>query len=265
MEYNVFIPTRGRIGLNRQPTLRNMLAKSKIRPVLVCPPEEEKLHRRYHDRILPCPEYGIGKTRQFIMTNTKKPAVVMVDDDMDFAERRPPDYLSGDLQMQECLDPMFQWVSDKLDEGYVHGGISARQGNQNKEDLEWENGRVNNFHFFKVDTFIGEGCSFDAVPVMEDFYVTLTLLSLGYPNVISYQYCWNQRGSGNEGGCSIYRTLNVQARGADLLHERFPDFVKVVEKESRGGSVFSGTRKDVIIQWRQAVGSRENERKLNVV
>jgi hypothetical protein len=90
------------------------------------------------------------------------------------------------------------------------------------------------------------------LPVMEDFDLTLQLLRKGYPNRVSYQYVWNQRGSGAEGGCSSYRTAELQEKAALQLREYHPGFVTLVTKSA--GTVWEdmGERADVNIQWQKA-------------
>jgi hypothetical protein len=254
MELTVFIPTRGRTGLSTQITLREMTTLGTIKPVLVCPFEEVLTHRRYTGLdadVWGINVEGIGPTRQHVLENSQTRGVVMLDDDMYFSYRPNPSE-PRPLERVKDLMPMFQWISDQLDAGFAHGGISARQGNQNIPRPHADCIRVNNAHFFDRDVFLGEGIRFDALPVMEDFHVTLSLLLRGYPNRVAYHYCWSQRGSGYKGGCSSYRTPELQAEAAEKLHAAFPDYVKVVEKESLSQHGTMAKRKDVNIAWLKA-------------
>lgn len=256
MDLTVFIPTRGRVGLSQQITLREIKEFTDINPIIVCPPNEVDAHLRYHSQVWGCPHDGIGPTRQWILENSPTTGVVMLDDDMYFSFRPNPEE-PRPLARVTDLRPMFMWISHKLDLGYVHGGISARQGNNHIPKSHVHCIRVNNAHFFNRDVYMKEGLRFDAIPVMEDFYVTLSLLLRGYPNIVAYHYCWSQRGSGTKGGCSLYRTADLQAQAAQQLHELFPDYVKVVKKQAlSGGSVFAGERTDVNIAWLKAWGKR---------
>jgi hypothetical protein len=61
----------------------------------------------------------------------------------------------------------------------------------------------------------------------------------------------NQAGSNLAGGCSTYRTMESQSKAAHALKERFPEFVNIVQKQTKtawGGQA----REDVIIQWKAA-------------
>lgn len=239
MSVGIYVPTLGRVG--RTPTME---MESSVPMRLVCPPEERGLHDFPH---IVCDKVGIGPVRQHILDNAKEDTIIMIDDDMMFFKRSDlwcEDF--ADLKKIWSLDPIVEWIESR-DE--LHGGVSARQGNQNVK-VPHKIGRVNNFHFFKRE-ILGE-VDFTVLPVMEDFYVTLSLLTQGFPNAVVYDYCWNQRGSGAVGGCSGYRTLEMQAEAAFMLHDAFPDFVKVVDKKTKGSGIFEGTRKDVIIQWIKA-------------
>lgn len=267
----VFIPTRGRVGLNLQVTLRQLCQLSSIKPFLVCPPDETERHCTYYDRVLPCPLSGIGPTRQWIMENAGTDYVCVLSDDLRFSYR--PDPASPKLELCTDLDPMFDTILGWMRGGVVHGGVSARQGNNHKDCSKPRNGvienghvyvdcdRVNDFHFFNPKACIAHEARWDALPVMEDFHFTLGLLTKGVPNRVMYDYVWNQEASGKAGGCSLYRTPQVQAAGAEGLRDAFPDFVKVVTKTSKdtsGSWKDFKERKDVIIQWWRAWQSSQS-------
>lgn len=265
MDITVFIPTRGRVGEMKQITLRDMKQFAKrYRPIIVCPPDEVPRHKYYHDLVVGCPFEGIGPTRQWILENSSTRGVVMLDDDMYFSYRPVPDIGgAGSLARISDMNLMFDWISDQLDAGFIHGGVSARQGNQNIERASTDCIRVNNAHFFDREIFLGESLKFDTLPVMEDFYITLSLLLRGYPNRVAYHYCWSQRGSGFQGGCSLYRTAEVQAEAAMLLYELFPDYIRVVEKESLSQQGVMASRKDVNISWLKAWEARDSSKRIN--
>ncbi len=144
-----------------------------------------------------------------------------------------------------------------LDEGYALVGISARQGNNRQEDTRVFNTRMNNAYAMHCDTLRKNPIRWDRMPLMEDFDVTLQLLRLGYENAVLYEFAWNQSGgSSAAGGCSGYRTNEMQAQCAGRLKELHPDFVTVVTKKAKGGA-WKGMeeRKDVRMQWKKALAS----------
>jgi hypothetical protein len=249
MDLTVYVPTRGRTSMEHI-TLNELKQFSNVKPIVACPPNEEQHFRSRGYDVLVCPD-GIGPTRQHILENAPTAGVVMLDDDMYFSRRVNPDS-GAPLERCKDLNPLFAWISDQLDAGFIHGGISARQGNNHIHYPVVDCIRVNNAHFFNAHSYRNSGLRFDVLPVMEDFYVTLSLMSFGFPNRVVYEYCWSQRGSGTKGGCSLYRTSELQAQAANELARLFPDYVKVVTKTSiSGGKLFSADRTDVNIFWRK--------------
>jgi len=246
----IYIPTRGRISWDKQVTLNEFLLKSRYRPILVCPRDEATTHRRHYNRIAVCPMMGIGPTRQWILERASSDIVLLVDDDMKFQYR--PDQSSVQLQQCSDLNGMVQRCIDTVLSGYIHGGMSARQGNNHVKGPHKDCCRNCNFHFLDRKKVLGTGARFDRLPVMEDFHFTLTLLTNGWPNRVLYDYCWNQR-PGSIGGCSLYRTLELQSQAAHMLYKAFPQFVSVVKKHSKTGwSIHQGDRVDVRVQWAKA-------------
>ena len=258
MSLQVYIPTRGRVGWNKQLTLRKFLDLSSHKPILVCPPDEVRSHRDYYVRVVGCPGINIGQTRQHILETSGSDIVVMADDDMTFAYRPNPELPK--LKVCPSLDPMLRLIRDCVDKGYVHGGIGPRQGNgllkkqtiYDTQGCYQDVGRVNNFHYFDRVRFLSTGVKFDDWEVMEDFYVTLRLLQLGLPNRIIQNYVWDQGTSGASGGCSIYRTLDRHNAAAAKLAEHFPNIVRLVTKTSTSAWFDGKPRNDVVVQWKKA-------------
>jgi hypothetical protein len=196
----------------------------------------------------------------------------MLDDDMDFCYR--PVVSEPKLSMidsAERMSTMIDTLRGWLEGGFVHVGLSARQGNNRPYyDDEGTYGlhpyrdatRMMNAYAYdtaEVNKLIRRGkVELGRIPVMEDFDLTLQLLRLGMPNRVSFEYCWNQRGSGRRGGCEVYRTSEMQAAAARRLAELHPNFVKVTTKVSKSSSEsWKGMKErvDVVVHWRKAFES----------
>jgi len=266
----VYIPTRGRIGYMNQVTLRQFLEYSNHKPTLVCPKSEVKRHKKYWKNVIGCPVLGIGNTRQWILENSKADIVVMADDDLRFSYRKEPSITK--LDKCEDLQILLDDIRD-YSKYYIHGGLSARQGNNFFDGRTERLGllvdpghglrphyavecfRSNNFHFMCRREVLNLGAKMNSLEVMEDFYFTLYLLLKGYKNIIFLDYTWNQGASGSEGGCSLYRTAKVQDRSARAFKKAFPNFVSLVTKKSKGSSNYwkdFKVRTDVRVQWIKA-------------
>lgn len=242
------------------------------REVVLCIPENER--RKYNNGVLsivagrplkltvvnvPEAHDGISHTRKWIFTELavarNERHVLMLDDDMDFCYR--PDISNPALETikdAERFEAMFKLLEQWLEEGFVHIGLAARQGSNHflGPEIYRDVTRMMNAYAYDVQALQKLNVEFSRVPVMEDFDLTLQLLRKGYPNRVSYQYVWNQRGSGAEGGCSSYRTAEMQMTAALKLKELHPEYVTVVTKAAGSVWVDMKEREDVRVQWQKA-------------
>lgn len=262
----VYIPTYKR--LDRQLTAE-ALAKAGVPVCLVVRPEEApgaagvaaKLSQQYKTAVqvaqLPEGIENIGQTRQWVMENTDEEIVIMMDDDLVFARRGlredNPLYLSPceDVDINTMVEWLYRTVPD-----YALAGISAREGNNRKEGSYESCARMMRAWAIHRPTFEQIDARFDLLPCIEDFDVILKFLTNGYANIINNEFTTNQAGSNVDGGCSTYRTLEVQADAARALAAKYPLFVQTVEKTTKG-AWGGGTRTDVKIFWKKAYQSSQ--------
>jgi hypothetical protein len=252
----IYIPTLGRA--DKQITLRS-LPKSVLKDVVLVADRKDMPNRQiaaYQSNgmlVLECPERGIGKVRQWIVDNhnVKKhgKALLMLDDDLRFFKRRTDDRTKFLPATEQDVNDMLQTV-ENLSTEYAHGGILPREGgNRVLERLKW-NTRNLRALYYDVTVLRKKKIRFDGLPVMEDFDAALQLLRAGYPSVTVCGFVQDQTRSNAPGGCSTYRTLDVQKQGALGLQKLHPEFVKTVEKTTKtawGGA----TRTDVMVQWKK--------------
>lgn len=258
----IYIPSLGRAGKFTSPTFTWSSIPDELRKTtkVIVTKSEEKVYKeavgpKYAKNILALSEKvkGIAAVRAWIIENCPTRYMIMLDDDMKFFRR--PDMKSPKL---EDLNPaqmmkMFTEVLTQLQvEKVSQVGISARQGNNHGTKPIELNTRCMNVHAFDKKELKAAKVKLGRVKVMEDFDITLQLLRAGYNNAVFFKYAWNQKGSGEAGGCSGYRTAEVQAEAAKTLAKLHPGFVKVVEKESK--SAWEGLKKrtDVIVSWKKA-------------
>jgi len=256
-DMQIYIPSKGRA--TKQVTLKLIPEPFKKRTFIVVPMDEVEIYERYCGNefggVLGCPATGIGPTRQFIIDQAQVKYVFQFDDDMYFY-RRVADTIklakATSFEVCEMFTMMRLWLS----EGYAHVGLSARQGNNHVAAPYKDLTRMCNAYAHDISVIKKHGLRFDRTHFMEDFDMTLSLLELGYPNRVLFQFCWNQVGSNEGGGCSTYRTLEGQAQAAHRLRELHGDVVRVVEKTSKPGSGYwkgMKTRTDVVISWQKAL------------
>lgn len=243
----IFIPTLGRDKLQTLDSLQwndNILADTFI----VVSKEDEG--RVDYPRKLVCPVRGIAKVREFIGEYCKENGIdkfVMMDDDLQFYIRKP-----GVVNLRYCepedIDQMFQTVEDCLD-WFSHCAISAREGNNRVEADYADNTRMLRVLAYRTEDFVA--AVHNRTPVMEDFDVTLQLLRRGLPNRVWYKFAQGQKSSNADGGCSTYRSMEMQSEAAHRLAELHPGFVRTVKKTTK--TAWGGQdRTDVVISWKKA-------------
>lgn len=236
----IFIPTRGRIG--NQLTLE---AIKHHKPIIVAPQCEA---HHWSNPLVVSDAWNFSQIRQFILQQPGKRHVVF-DDDLRFVRRTEGTTLRQTTPRD--IDEMFDWIRAKFDEGFIHGGISARQGNNWVKDSEKQIGREVRAHFYDADYVRATPFDFRNVQLRQDFHFTLSMLRRGEPNVICYEFAQDQANSDTPGGCSRYRTPQLMEEQAYALQALHPDYVKVVKKETKG-SWGGGVRTDVSIRWLKA-------------
>lgn len=259
-DLTIYIPSRGRaqrLGL-KTTTWSSLNDKLRRKTHWFVPKDELPVYRKAlgpKTNIIGSSVLGIHAVRAKIINDCPTRYVLMLDDDLCFYRR--PDLKSATLvpiTPDEVEDMVAEMLKRAKEPRVAQVGLSARQGNNTKSVAWWADGRCMNVHLFDIKELRQAKVKLGRVPVMEDFDITLQLLRAGYHNQIAYEYCWNQRGSGEEGGCSTYRTAEVQAAAAHKLAELHPDFVKVVTKTSNSEGAWEGLkeRTDVNVFWRKA-------------
>jgi len=251
---NLYIPSSGRAA--EQYTLRQLTPEWLRKTIIVVPEDEiDAYHRNVpHDvRIMGCPHKGIGPTRQFIIHAAYPGKVVMMDDDLRFFKRRKDDRSKFMDAFEDDVDDMLSQIELSLKD-YAAVGVCPREGGNRYPDRVYHNVRLLRVLAYDTIVLSTQDIDFRTVPVMEDFLVSLSLLTRGYPNIMLSDWCHNQRGSNDSGGCSQYRTMEMQRDAALMLKQYFPDFVKVVTKTTK--TAWGGQeRTDVKIQWKKAYAS----------
>lgn len=261
MDYTVYIPTKGRKNSPLK-TLEQILIYSDIKPILVCPEEEaEKFYHQYDAGFVQIVNKKyLGQVWQHILENCPTQGVIIIDDDLRFCIR----YLGIHDWLEQIKDKelngMFAWMNDQLDAGFVHGAISIRKGNHFIEEDFRDCANAKDCLFFNRDVLLQENARLDRLKTMQDFDITLQLMSKGYPNRVGYNWCCDQIDPAAEGGTTLYRTPEVQKEAAYRLAEMWPNIVKVVKKEARSKSTIYGSeRYDVKIQWRRCWKNRDTD------
>lgn len=265
----IFIPTRGRI--DRQITMRDAFLDhiKAMYPVFYVVPDcdYKQWNTGRHHVLRVSDDFKFSDIRQYIAEYEvwKDPYHVCIDDDLTFFCRQDPECIDLFKASQDDIENMFRWMElQMITQKFAHGGISAREGNNHVEDDYATNTRCMRCHFYDARVIKGEELKYTDVAARQDFHMTLSLLERGYPNIVSYVFAQNQMGgSDTPGGCSRYRTPEFLEATAKRLQELHPEFVKVVEKETKT-SWGGGKRIDVQMAWKKAYRSKMDWRKLSM-
>ena len=248
----IYIHTAGRP--DKQITLKSFLASLVKRTRLVVQDAEKDHYLKLPNVVvLPGDIDRLSPTRQWILENAESDKFVMMDDDLTFAHRGP--YTGTKLYKAntENVETMFTELEYLL-ENYIHVGISAREGNNRVQSNLKENTRMMRLLGYNKPEVLKTGARFDRIDTKQDFDMTLQLLRKGHKNAVLYSFTHNQPGSNNTGGCSVYRDPEMMDRCSHELAALHPDFVKVVEKQTKT-SWGGGIRTDVRIAWKKAYES----------
>lgn len=246
----IYIPTKGR-GPHRQHTYE-ALVKAGVTdkyPVWLLVADEEE-YEQFSRAKMPVTIHhygpGIRASRQFVLDSAPD-KVLMLDDDLNnWAERVET---GGMVKFfRDDTAPLFAVRKiEALLDTYTHAAIGHRQM-ANTQPLVNIGGRALRALAYRADIVRELGLRYE-LPVMEDFEMTLKLLTRGHPNAIFYGVVQDQKGSDMPGGCQGLRTLELHNECAMALAAMFPDYVKL--KEVGGWDL--GTRLDVTVQWKKAL------------
>jgi len=201
-----------------------------------------------------CPVEGISKKLQWIQDLAivrKQNKIVCIHDDIWIKKR----ISLKDYHLRKATDDqiveMFEEIDRKLDT-YTSVGIRTRAMNHDSDPVGEEAARQVILHGTLPFRLKELGIRYDAVNLMEDFHVTLSLLERGIPNYIIHTWCYQESPPGTAGGCALYRTAENQREAALKIQELHPKFVKAVNRPARWGI---GASMDVQIAWKKAYES----------
>jgi hypothetical protein len=253
MKMKIYIPSKERAGSIK--TLSFIPPERLPHTVIVVHDSEYSRYSHEYGKgmVTPTPAQGIANVRQWVLEQAAATGdyALFLDDDMDFQWR------DGDGGLHKAgadkMEELFLLLESWLDSGFVHVGVSQRAGNNRVEEPHIDIARMNNTYAYNAKAALAAGGVFNRLKVMEDFDMTLTLLRAGFPNRVSYDFCWSQGKSGAAGGCSSYRSFEVQREAAFALAKLHPGLVKVHGKQSKASwDGIGNCRADVVISWKKA-------------
>lgn len=229
----------------------------------------DKYNEKFPDKVVAIPEniaQELPAQRQWAMEYYGKTFdyIWLCDDDLQFFKRN--DELLLRKSNTEEIEEMFHAMRKHL-ETIPMVGISTRLGNNRiTEDFD-EINRCTRCYAMSSKAFKEVGAVFNPIPKFccEDFHMTLCFLEKGYSNRILHTFAQEDVGGSNaDGGCSLYRTAEIQKTSSFWLSENHPS-VKIKGKYSKGSwglqELADGRnyRVDVLVGWKSAFKPRKEK------
>lgn len=264
MSLHIYIPSMARPDIQR--TFKRLPQELKAFTKIVVPAKEEAEYadRWGTDYVLPCPVGGIARTRDFILEHALAvghPYIVMLDDDVVLQKRRGEMIKGQKVPGITNCDPSeypeaFAWIEEKL-KVYAHCGWGLRFNGFAQPGDEQSPARMMHCLAYNMQVIRDTGVRFcngvdPSIHSMDDFNMTLQLLTKGYPNVISLVYRASPAPSNSRGGASTWRTLETQNASARKMKELFPNFVEMRLKDNWPG-MEGAEMYDITAKWRKAL------------
>ena len=254
---SVYILTRGRV--DKQTTYRALPPAVLKHTNLVVSWEERDQYPAYPIIVPPRRVTGVGAVRQWIIEHhaatVSDPRLVMLDDDLRFDVRRADADNKFRVATPRDVEDLFTKINQALRK-YAHVGVLAREGGNRVAESTMECARMLRVLAYDASIFLANRIKYNRLDVAEDFDVTLQLLRKGFKNLILCHMVQGQGQSNAPGGCSLYRTMELQEQMIRQLAAIHAPFVRVVEKTTKvawGGQ----TRVDAVISWKKAYASSQ--------
>lgn len=251
----IFLTTRGRA--DKQLTLDQVNLKD-VKIILAVDSDEREQYSKYKKKgveimLVPAGS-NLSQKRQFIVENATQRDICLIDDDLRFRVRKQKGELSMRKAEKEDVSKMFALLEKWLKNGNPVVGISPAEMNRWVEKEIDFNTRMLCVMGFNREVLIKNKIRFDAIDLMSDYHVILSLLESGYSNRVSFKYAYQHNICNAPGGCSFYRTPELMKTCAYKLRGMHPESVEVVKKKTakpwNGFEV--NVRFDAKIFWKKA-------------
>ena len=263
MIQHIVIPTLGRT--HNQITYENLPDNLKEKVYFTVQPHEyDEMNEIYGGKVLKLPEEikRIAPTREWIFNKFNDTRHMVFDDDLEFVVKEPnpgegTKWLSRRFTDQDFVDAL-DLVNGWMDEGICFGGLLPAWVIPDVK--QWpvrENQRMMTNWFFNGPELPRDIQWNRVMGGAEDFDVNLQLLSRGFKNRVSAKYMVGCSNTNADGGCSTWRTLEVHNEAQRILHELWPDFVKIREKAVTSGPWKGHVKLATTIQHKKAYESSQ--------
>lgn len=189
---------------------------------------------------------GIADKRQKIMEHAREWShdgkFVMIDDDVEFRRVLQDEHVCVTTKTTPAETRLLMSRVETLLDQYAIVGIAIRfMIDRAEKPLLLNSGRMVHFLAYNLDLMRGPPPRWDRLSTCEDFDFTMQLVSRGLPRAMITDHCLHEVGGhASAGGCSHFRSPELEIENNRRLMELWPDYV----------SVTPGTNK-IRISWRK--------------
>ena len=203
----------------------------------------------------------LGTKRNHIYYKFMHPHIVFDDDieitkrSFNLPEKRPPTFVNEPMEEEDydCFfDDMFNIPTKQP--GYNWGGVLFNTVvptlKDDKKFSEFIFGRVAAVFYFNRPV-LPNNIDFAKFPLAEDMYLNIELNLQGFPSGVYQKYTLNIISPFNEnGGCSVYRTIDYERRVNEDLKKTYPKYVKLKNIVQNKG-IEKGKNRCVVVLYRK--------------
>lgn len=260
-EMNLYIMSRGRP--DKQFTLKNLPPSWYERTYLVVPEHEylEYVRHNPHIKVAVAPETVTNYSQKFqyildglpysdVFNNRKfdtNDKAVILDDDLVFSQKNSEGKLIS-VKDPEQNAGLFEMMEQMLEKVPLVGVHPRQMGQNAKQPFVW-NGRV--ICIQGINRKLIGVVKVDDLPILADVVLNCTLLSRGQPNALITTYFQDHGPCQAPGGCSIYRTPEMQRNAAEYIAKRFTPFAKTVIRKPKVAKWMGDERVEFQVQWKK--------------
>lgn len=266
---NLYIMSRGRAG--KVTTLASIPPSWRHKTFLIVPQSEFHDYVKHHAKdgtgITAAPYFVTNYSQKFqwILNGLPLPLedwitgrgevppykwedkAVILDDDLVFSKRNEQGKLIT-VRDPVLLEPMWCKVEELLD-AYPLVSVHPRQMGHATPPGHVENGRV--ICVQGINRSLIGPVKVDQHPILADVRLNLTLLGRGDRNALITDYFQDHGPCQAPGGCSIYRTPQLQELAIDSLVERWPGYVRKVIRKPKQAKWLGDERVEYTAQWKK--------------
>lgn len=249
---NLYIMSRGRAG--KVTTWNSIPSTWKERTYIVTSVTEAPAYAEHYgvERILYAPSFVTNYSQKFQWILDDAGAyqphekAVILDDDLVFSKREGQSLKT--IRNPELLAPLWEKMEALLDE-YPLVSVHPRAMGHAAPSGHVENGRV--ICVQGINRRLIGPVRVDDFPILADVRLNLTLLGRGDKNALITDYFQDHGPCQAPGGCSIYRTPEMQEACIDDLVRRWPNHVRKVIRKPKVAKWLGDERVEYVAQWKK--------------